>query len=105
MLVIIHCFRCLLKVFEDGFESLKEHVCMFWLKDESWSEPNGHVATSSRLESLVSKHSNDLVPCGYIKAVNSTEGAGTTSTMDQIWMVALHITHDIVLNDSQLHTN
>ena len=82
----------LLNIFQYSFYSLQEHAHMFWLKYEGWSESNGHITTAPRLEALVSKTAHDLVTTCFTVAVDSTEGACTTSAVDQARVQPLLIT-------------
>ena len=73
-------------LFENRVKSIKEHVRMFWLKNQRRSEPDWHVAAASSLKAPVSEHPYDLVPCSLVKTVHGTESPRTASTVDQIWI-------------------
>ena len=73
----------LLHLLQYSLHSIQKHVHMFWLKHEGWSESNGHVATASRLEALVSKRAHDPVASCFTVTVDGTEGARSTSTVNQ----------------------
>ena len=62
---------------------------MFWLKHQRWSEANRHGTAASGLKSPVSKQTYNLITSCFIVAVNSTEGACTTSTVNQVWVKPL----------------